>query len=263
MSLKKGELKDVSEMSVLQIVELIEAMEGKFGVSAAAALVAGGHSIGDDAKRRQINRLVNDLKSIAAKKKESVIKDAQFEQLVAKSQGLELDNLKMTRIFPMALYLGGGEHPELVLAALSEFGESLGVEIFDHDEPIISSFFQKLFGLVKSKKTKEEMNDLYDNGKKALQAQQIKKPNSEADLNVANGAAALLNAMEKDSKSSALFYGGLLILSIKDNNGESHNRIISLNEEQIEYIQSNLNLLRHPEKLLLKVDERLKLTGSD
>ncbi|MGC9553616.1 hypothetical protein ACP45F_19650, partial [Vibrio metoecus] len=88
-------------------------------------VVAGGNSIGvrgkvDDAKRHQINRLVTDLKNIAAKKKKSVIKEVQFEQLMAQSQRLDLDNLRMTRIFPMALYLGGGEHPELVLAALSE-----------------------------------------------------------------------------------------------------------------------------------------------
>lgn len=35
-------LEAVAEMSVMQVVELIEAMEEKFGVTAAAAVVAGG-----------------------------------------------------------------------------------------------------------------------------------------------------------------------------------------------------------------------------
>ncbi|HDY84794.1 hypothetical protein LCGC14_1486290 [marine sediment metagenome] len=260
MALKEDELKEIAEMSVMEVLELVEAMKEKFGVAGQG--VWEQRKV-DNGKSLQINRLVKELKSITIKKKYFILKDIQFEQAVALSQGLDLDNLRITRVLPMALYLGGGEHPELVLSALNEFGQSLGIEIFDNEEPIISSFFQKLFGFAKSKKTKEEMNELYDRGKSALEAQHIKKPTSEANLNVANGAAALLNALGKDSKSSALFYGGLLILSIKDKNGDSHNRIISLNDEQIEYIQSNLNLLKHPEQLLLKVDKQLKLTGND
>ncbi len=37
----------VAEMSVMDVVELIEAMEEKFGVTAAAAVVAGGTAGGD------------------------------------------------------------------------------------------------------------------------------------------------------------------------------------------------------------------------
>ncbi|WP_407331924.1 50S ribosomal protein L7/L12 [Enterovibrio sp. 27052020O] len=43
MSITNEQILDaVAEMSVMQVVELIEAMEEKFGVSAAAAVVAGG-----------------------------------------------------------------------------------------------------------------------------------------------------------------------------------------------------------------------------
>ncbi|UJF19184.1 50S ribosomal protein L7/L12 [Vibrio sp. SS-MA-C1-2] len=43
MSITQDQILDaVAEMSVMQVVELIEAMEEKFGVTAAAAVVAGG-----------------------------------------------------------------------------------------------------------------------------------------------------------------------------------------------------------------------------
>lgn len=47
MSITKDDiLNAVAEMSVMEVVELIEAMEEKFGVSAAAAVVAGGADAG-------------------------------------------------------------------------------------------------------------------------------------------------------------------------------------------------------------------------
>ena len=43
MSITNEQILDaVAEMSVTQVVELVSAMEDKFGVSAAAAVVAGG-----------------------------------------------------------------------------------------------------------------------------------------------------------------------------------------------------------------------------
>ncbi|MGF1744864.1 50S ribosomal protein L7/L12 [Vibrio minamisatsumaniensis] len=48
MSITNEQILDaVAEMSVMQVVELIEAMEEKFGVTAAAAVVAGGAAGGD------------------------------------------------------------------------------------------------------------------------------------------------------------------------------------------------------------------------
>ncbi|MEZ8131924.1 50S ribosomal protein L7/L12 [Enterovibrio norvegicus] len=45
MSITNEQILDaVADMSVMQVVELIEAMEEKFGVTAAAAVVAGGAS---------------------------------------------------------------------------------------------------------------------------------------------------------------------------------------------------------------------------
>ncbi len=53
MSITKDEiLEALAEMSVMEVVELVEAMEEKFGVSAAAAVVAGGAGEGAAAEEK-------------------------------------------------------------------------------------------------------------------------------------------------------------------------------------------------------------------
>ncbi|TKB46526.1 50S ribosomal protein L7/L12 [Ferrimonas sediminicola] len=53
MSITKDQIIEaVAEMSVMDVVELIEAMEEKFGVSAAAAVVAGGAGAGEAAEEQ-------------------------------------------------------------------------------------------------------------------------------------------------------------------------------------------------------------------
>lgn len=53
MSITKDQILEAfAEMSVMEVVELIEAMEEKFGVSAAAAVVAGGADAGAAAEEQ-------------------------------------------------------------------------------------------------------------------------------------------------------------------------------------------------------------------
>lgn len=53
MSITNEQILDaIADMSVMQVVELIEAMEEKFGVSAAAAVVAGGAGEGAAAEEQ-------------------------------------------------------------------------------------------------------------------------------------------------------------------------------------------------------------------
>ena len=53
MSITKDQiLEALAEMSVMEVVELVEAMEEKFGVSAAAAVVAGGAGEGAAAEEK-------------------------------------------------------------------------------------------------------------------------------------------------------------------------------------------------------------------
>ena len=53
MSVTKDQILDaIAEMSVMEVVELVEAMEEKFGVTAAAAVVAGPAGAGEAAEEK-------------------------------------------------------------------------------------------------------------------------------------------------------------------------------------------------------------------
>ncbi len=73
MSLTKDDIINaIAEMSVKDVVELISAMEEKFGVSAAAAVVAAGPAVGAAAAEEQTEFDV--ILSSAGDKKVNVIK---------------------------------------------------------------------------------------------------------------------------------------------------------------------------------------------
>jgi hypothetical protein len=180
----------------------------------------------------------------------------------ADSLGLDSDAVPLHRFIPVYVYLGGGENPEGVLEALANFSKELGVDFFDSEAPVISSFWEKIWGKTSTKKTKKELEEAYSKGKEALEVSHIEKPRSEIELNRANAAAALLTAMGNDSKSTAVLYGELLILSLVDKNGDRHNRAITLTKEQNQYIQTNLDVLKDPDTLLARIDGQLKLASS-
>ena len=74
MSLTKEDIINaVAEMSVMDVVELVEAMEEKFGVSAAAAVVAGP-AAGGDAGGAEAQTEFDVILSAAGDKKVNVIK---------------------------------------------------------------------------------------------------------------------------------------------------------------------------------------------
>lgn len=74
MALSKDDIINaVSEMSVMEVVELIEAMEEKFGVSAAAAVVAGPGG-GGEAEAVEEQTEFDLILSAAGDKKVNVIK---------------------------------------------------------------------------------------------------------------------------------------------------------------------------------------------
>merc|ERR1712072_40375 len=74
MSLTKEDIINaVAEMSVMDVVELVEAMEEKFGVSAAAAVVAGP-AAGGDAGGAEAQTEFDVILSAVGDKKVNVIK---------------------------------------------------------------------------------------------------------------------------------------------------------------------------------------------
>ncbi|MGF1817169.1 50S ribosomal protein L7/L12, partial [Vibrio splendidus] len=118
MSITNEQILDaVAEMSVMQVVELIEAMEEKFGVTAAAAVVAGGASAEAAAEQTEFDVIL----TAAGANKVQVIK------AVRGATGLGLKEAKgLVDSAPAALKEGVDKaEAEALKAQLEEVGASV------------------------------------------------------------------------------------------------------------------------------------------
>lgn len=121
MSITNEQILDaVAEMSVMQVVELIEAMEEKFGVTAAAAVVAGGASAETAAEQTEFDVIL----TAAGANKVQVIK------AVRGATGLGLKEAKgLVDSAPAALKEGVDKaEAEALKAQLEEAGASVEVK---------------------------------------------------------------------------------------------------------------------------------------
>ncbi|ARP36981.1 50S ribosomal protein L7/L12 [Vibrio sp. 10N.222.54.F12] len=121
MSITNEQILDaVAEMSVMQVVELIEAMEEKFGVTAAAAVVAGGASAEAAAEQTEFDVIL----TAAGANKVQVIK------AVRGATGLGLKEAKgLVDSAPAALKEGVDKaEAEALKAQLEEAGASVEVK---------------------------------------------------------------------------------------------------------------------------------------
>jgi large subunit ribosomal protein L7/L12 len=121
MSITNEQILDaVAEMSVMQVVELIEAMEEKFGVTAAAAVVAGGASAEAAAEQTEFDVIL----TAAGANKVQVIK------AVRGATGLGLKEAKgLVDSAPAALKEGVDKaEAEALKAQLEEVGASIEIK---------------------------------------------------------------------------------------------------------------------------------------
>ena len=121
MSITNEQILDaVAEMSVMQVVELIEAMEEKFGVTAAAAVVAGGASAEAAAEQTEFDVI---LTGAGANK-------VQVINAVRGATGLGLKDAKvLVDSAPAALKEGVDKaEAEALKAQLEEVGASVEIK---------------------------------------------------------------------------------------------------------------------------------------
>jgi hypothetical protein len=185
-----------------------------------------------------------------------------LERLSAETLGISGSATALSRVVPVTVYLRDGSNSDEILSALEALLESFDLAIFHRLQPIIASFFGRMWAKTVDKETTEEIRKKFEKIEEALTTQQIRKPQSEVELNNAQAAAALLNAIGKESKSTAIQVGNLLLLCLVDEKGDKHARVLTLTPEQCEMIQANQVLILEPEKLLAHISGPNRITGT-
>lgn len=137
-----------------------------------------------------------------------------------------------------------------VFNSVFNFLELTGFEILSEGELIKGSWIRRnIIAKIKNLAGSKGAKDVVDKAKKAIELQQIEKVQSEANLNNANAAAALITAV-KDVPHFATKLGSLVIIKTTDQNGVVQIVTRDLTTEETIALDKNPQLLNNPVELL-------------
>jgi hypothetical protein len=136
---------------------------------------------------------------------------------------------------------------ENIVNACGEFMEALGYEMKTEDEPIYNSFWQKIKFIFKRNITEEDVNNLFDKGKRALELKYVELPTAEQTEKLANATEKILNSIEKFDNCT-IRLGSLLIVKRKAGN-ESVLKIHQLSLEEVKHMEENNSIIKDGDPL--------------
>ncbi|WP_316164980.1 MULTISPECIES: hypothetical protein [unclassified Bradyrhizobium] len=154
-------------------------------------------------------------------------------------------HVQMNRLMLVSVYIESG-HPIRIFQlseAVRDLISDMGFSILSDLGAENGSWFSRLLGRSDDPITRDEVYERLSKVERALELKGIEVPQSEADLNRANAAKAILEAF-RDEEEAAAVLGSLCVLK-KDGKAV----VISLSQEQVLAIRKDPELLRNPSGL--------------
>lgn len=211
----------------------------------------------EDQKKTEsdIYRKIGDLETRNNKYSE-IQRDFQA-YLVAKSIGLNPDNIPLRRYIPIRVYLAEDQEEaiEKISKALHSLHNSLGFTITDEFPEERSSFFKKWFGKTSSEEIQEIVEDKLRKAARGIELATIGKYQSEIDKNQAEAVSLLLKSLE-NSTNAACQIGSILVIKTTDSNGSSNIFTRTLTQNELLIIEKNQNLLKEPQNILNELNRK-------
>ncbi len=129
-----------------------------------------------------------------------------------------------------------------------EFMEAMGFELDIHNEPVKGSWWQWAKFKSKSPRTAAEIEDIYDQGKRALETRHVGNPTADETLKLADASAKLLDAL-KNIPIISVRLERIIILKYPNDKGESVVSIQSVSSALGKYLDENPQVLLNPQVL--------------
>lgn len=136
---------------------------------------------------------------------------------------------------------------EKITNACGEFMEALGFELEIEEEPIFGSFFKRLKFVFKKSTSEQELNDIYEKGKNALEAKLLNLPTAEASAKITDSVGNLIVAI-KDVDECAFRLGAILLVKVQ-REGKTLIMAETVSPKLISALEENPNLLKKPNEL--------------
>lgn len=135
-----------------------------------------------------------------------------------------------------------------IFVKYSQFAESLGFQIIDEGTFEQGSWIKKGIKMIQNFFKREEVQEIYQKGKRSLELAHIEKVQAEIDgLKV--GAAAQLLESVKGTSDVAVKLGSIILIKA-ETNGQEQTLIFDLTDKQRQNIEKNGFLLNRPQELL-------------
>ena len=120
------------------------------------------------------------------------------------------------------------------------------------NEPIYGSFFQRLRFKLSNKKAVNELSEIYEKGKTALETKYNKLPEAEASSKLLNAAGSVIQSLEKFD-NVVIDLGGILIIKTTIFSGESNLSIRQVDPIIDALLRNQPNLRNDPKGLLIEI----------
>ena len=153
--------------------------------------------------------------------------------------------------WPVSIYLAEGSSAsgEYIRSVVQEILEGLGYELIAESDPVIGSFWQRLRAKAREPQTQEALYERMAKLERAAEVRLLALPESQANMQNAQGLTAVIQALEKES-AAAIQLGPLLILKIPLPGGGSAVQCKTLTPSQLRVLERQPDLLRDPAGIL-------------
>jgi hypothetical protein len=118
------------------------------------------------------------------------------------------------------------------------------IEVADEE----SSWYKELILKLRQIFTHKQVTQRFEKVEDALESQYLSKPQAEANMHQAQGAAALIDAL-KTTDEAWIQAGSLLMIKTKRPDGKSCVQARTLSLKQMRAIEEDRNILRDPERI--------------
>ncbi|MDU0371043.1 hypothetical protein ACFPAF_11605 [Hymenobacter endophyticus] len=131
-----------------------------------------------------------------------------------------------------------------ILESVSTFMSVCGFEYQSEEEPILGSFIQSLIFWTKKPKTQQQVHEIYDKGKAALEANYLGKPVAESTAQLSSAAAQLIAACQ--NVDEIVLRTGALIIVKAIIDGRTIMSVETISPQLMNHLDQNPGLLRDP-----------------
>lgn len=135
-----------------------------------------------------------------------------------------------------------------IFVKYSHFAKALGFEIIDEGTFEQGSWIKKGIKMVQNFSKREEVQEIYQKGKRSLELAYIEKVQAEIDSLKVGAAAQLLESV-KGTSNVAVKLGSIVLIKA-ETNGQEQTLIFDLTDKQRQNLEKNQFLLNQPQELL-------------